>query len=272
MSSLPEVAHLLVQQLSGLPERDMRAATLAQKLLRFEVRQGVCVLEWIIRGALSKREPCMVVCGAMIEAEKVFKHFGGNELAELQAAAREARCIAALQWLRSGAAEGHSIDEKRELPLDLELKEMPLGSRRALARRADSAMIRRLALDRDAAVIRNLVMNPKTVESDLLRICSQRPTMTAPLLEVIRHEKSLRRYKVKLALARNPYLDARYAMNILPLLTATDLESVKDDGTLGAIIRLSAQRLIDISGEPQRSNTTPGTDVEAPPNPDNIWS
>jgi hypothetical protein len=56
----------------------------------------------------------------------------------------------------------------------------------------------------------------------------------------------IRRYSVKLALVKNPYLAQRVAVNLLPTLNRADLCSVRDDESLAPTLRLAAQRLLDI--------------------------
>jgi hypothetical protein len=103
-----------------------------------------------------------------------------------------------------------------------------------------------LAVDPDPGVIRNLLNNPRVTEQTVLKICSRRPTVTAPLEAVLGSPRWIRRHKVRVALVKNPHLAESRAINLLVYLTKSELRQVRDDDTLESTLRLSAQRLLDI--------------------------
>jgi hypothetical protein len=245
-AELEKNADRLVTRLAGLPELAMRSVALAETLASFGALQSVWTLETLIRGALEKRAGYDEVYAALVDPDVVAGSVEAEHLDAMLRAGRAEGCVAAVQWLLSGSApEGQEGPESDSL-IDQELKSLTLGDRRARARRATGDAIHRLAVDPDPGVITNLLNNPRVTETVVLAICSRRPTVSPALEAVLRSPRWLRRYKVKLALARNPYLSQKFALNLLPTLNRPDLVSVRDDESLAPTLRLAAQRLLDV--------------------------
>jgi hypothetical protein len=56
-----------------------------------------------------------------------------------------------------------------------------------------------------------------------------------------------RRYAVRLALVKNPHLALRFGVNLLPTLNLGDLREVRADESLQPMLRLAAQRLLELA-------------------------
>jgi len=245
-TELEKTADRLVARLAGLPEVEMRAAALAEALRGYGGVQGAWTLETLIRGALDKRPGYDEVYAGLIDAEVVAAAIPGDHLDTILQAGRDEGCVAAVQWLLSDSASGERGGTDSDNLIDQELRSVTLGDRRARARRATGELVNRLAVDPDPGVITNLLNNPRVTESVVLAICSRRPTISPPLEAVLRAPRWLRRYRVKVALIKNPYLRQKYAVNLLPCLNKKDLVSVRDDESLAPTLRLAAQRLLDV--------------------------
>ncbi len=240
-----QAARSLAARLAALAEVDMRLAAFAEALSNMGAVQGVWTLDTVIRGALAKSPECVAVYSGLVEVAPLARQLGNERLDALYQAGCAEGSVAALHWL---AAHGEDplLRANSDALVHPDFREMTLGGRRALARRAQGDLMQRLAGDPDPGVIANLLANRRTTEQVVLDICSRRPTVSDALVAVLRSPRWSTRYRLRLALAKNPYLAPRVAANLLVCLNRPDLKSVRDDERLAPSLRLAAQRLIDL--------------------------
>jgi hypothetical protein len=119
-----------------------------------------------------------------------------------------------------------------------------LGLLKTKARTArDPDALARIALASEPSVVRNLLLNPRLTEPDVVRLAARRPALGAPLVEVWRSRWGAR-HAVRRALALNPYLPPEVGVKLLPLLLRTDWEEVGRDGGLHPSLRSEALSLL----------------------------
>jgi hypothetical protein len=106
----------------------------------------------------------------------------------------------------------------------------PVGVRRAAARLQDRNKLDRLVHDRDHRVIANLLENPRLVERDVIKIAAMRPTRPEVLDLVARHPRWSARYRVRKALACNPYTPESISRRLIPTLLVGDREFALNAG------------------------------------------
>lgn len=166
---------------------------------------------------------------------------------ELADVARAREAVVALQWLWS-VREARIASTKKEGDtqrlVDRSLASLTLGDRRALARKATQDQLTRLVGDPDPRVVVNVLNNPRTTESNVLAMCSKRPTVTAALETVIESPAWMRRPSVRIALAHNPNLAVHAAVPLLVTLPLPNIAKVRDDEALSGSLRLTASRLL----------------------------
>jgi hypothetical protein len=119
-----------------------------------------------------------------------------------------------------------------QLLLSRELAEIPLGRRRALARGRHPHWLEELAKDCDPIVIANLLVNPRTVEADVVRIAASRPVASSALIEISKCPRWFSRNPVRKALARNPYCPVDIATGVVACLPLEDLREMRGDPDL----------------------------------------
>lgn len=237
-----------IAPLATLSESAMRGAMLREQLTTLPLDEAAVFLDWIIRRTLHKDRAARLVYEAMIDPDPFREHLGVSFFEECKQAAREGNCVAALQWLLSTELRGGTHGDPAKY-VHRDLRSLELGSRRALARRADRAILDRLMIDPDPYVIENLLHHPHVTESIVLGICTRRPTLSTPLETVMRSRRWLQRYRVKLALVQNPHLTPKFAVNLLALLHGKDLRVIANDGSLSQTLRAASQRLLAIARE-----------------------
>jgi hypothetical protein len=132
-----------------------------------------------------------------------------------------------------------------ELALDPALKRalsekgrpLSLGERKSLARRRDRELLNRALRDPHPDVVRILLDNPALTEVDVVRLCAQRPVAPEVLMHVFRHPRWIVRYRVRAALAFNPFTPDSITVQLLPHLTPSDLKAVMRSSELSERVR-----------------------------------
>ena len=140
-------------------------------------------------------------------------------------------------------AAAKTLDPSAILPVDPKLSEMTLGHKKSLARQADPMRMARLAVEGDARVIRELLLNPKLTEGVVIRMAARRPAKVDTLLEIWRSPKWSVRASVRKALAMNPYTPPDVSLKILPHLLQCDLKMISLDHALHVTVRELARKL-----------------------------
>ena len=128
---------------------------------------------------------------------------------------------------------------------DAKLFTLPLGvlkSRARLTRNPDE--LSRLAVASNAAVIREVLKNPRLTEDLVVRIAARRPARPEPLEEIWRSTRWNNRPAIRRALVFNPYLPPDTGVKIVPLLGVSDLKALAVDGQVHLAIRELAAKLI----------------------------
>jgi hypothetical protein len=125
--------------------------------------------------------------------------------------------------------------------LTRDLAELPLGRRRSLARSSDRALLHKLARDPDPIVIDHLLQNPRTRESDVLRMAALRPVSGGALAAIHASGRWSGCTAVRLALARNPYTPVEIALKVLNGLPVAELREIAGDGALHPDVRAQAR-------------------------------
>lgn len=143
-----------------------------------------------------------------------------------------------MRLLRSADAAEVMRDPGAALPPAL--AELPLGVRRALARRDDPAALERLLLDPDPIVIRHLLANPRVTEPLVVRLAARRPIAASTLREIERSRRFGGRPRVRVALACNPYCPTDLAIALLGGLPLARVRAIARDETLHAETRRHA--------------------------------
>lgn len=129
--------------------------------------------------------------------------------------------------------------ELRTVPL-MNDRDVTLGERRSWARRTDRDILDRLLFDRDPGVISILLLNPRIIERDVLKIASRRPGDGRILSQVFHHPRWGRRRMVQLALIMNPYTPVEIATSLAVMLDRETARKVAGERNLHPRVRARA--------------------------------
>jgi hypothetical protein len=249
VSDAPEIAAAalaLVQRLAALEEGTVRSRAAARALDALGPDRAARVLAVLVRR--GGEEGASVAIGAVAQA---FLDPGSGLPAEWHA---ELYVAAQRGGLRTVAGMLLSPPPHRtwEEPLDKadpRLAHLSLGEKKSLARlRRDPDLLARLAAEGDPSVVRELLRNPLLTEPFAVRIASRRPVRPETLRCLFEDRRWRTRAAVRLALARNPYVDTGIALLLLPTLHAPDLADIADDGALHPRVREQAGRIAEGRG------------------------
>jgi hypothetical protein len=211
----------------------------------------------VLRDTLSGMSPdeVAVLCGELVRRGRDGAPFDvaliafnavldGHEIdyerhAEIYAAAGE-RGDAPLQRLLL-SAQPPPPGQPQRAPIP-DRPEITLGERKSLARgsRVPRETLDRLLRDTDPTVLEILLLNPRVVEADVVRLAARRPTTAAAQRVVFTCERFIARYPVKRALAFNPYTPSDLAARLVPLLTRQDLKALGIDHQVSETVREAA--------------------------------
>jgi len=147
-----------------------------------------------------------------------------------------------MRLLRSPDAAKSMDDPLAALPRSV--AEIPLGTRRALAKGIDRGLLDRLLLDPDPIVIANILENARITEDDVVRIAGRRPMPGSSLAEIRRSRRFGARPRVCEALAYNPYCPTDVAIAVIGTLGLRALRQVARDAKLHPELRSHAREEI----------------------------
>jgi hypothetical protein len=133
--------------------------------------------------------------------------------------------------------EEETRESERDIPDFGKGRPLMLGERKSLARTHDRTLLARVLRDPHPDVIKILLDNPAVVEADVVRLCARRPSPPQVLSEVFLHQRWVLRYRVRLALALNPFTPEEITLQILPHLSAADLREVRTSSQISARVR-----------------------------------
>ncbi|GAB4202896.1 MAG: hypothetical protein OHK0013_16540 [Sandaracinaceae bacterium] len=141
-------------------------------------------------------------------------------------------------------ADAMASDDGREIEEDASTvpdfgkgRPLSLGERKSVARTRDRHLLARVLRDPHPDVIRILLGNPYLTEPDVIRVAARRPVRPEVLREICRSPRWMVRYRVRLALIKNPYLPLPLALRLVPQLTAPDQRDIAGSPELDARLR-----------------------------------
>jgi hypothetical protein len=239
-------AENLVKTLSGVLDSKQRGNALGRRLKRMDTYVVLCVFKLIKEKAAKGHKDHLLLYYSLL-SDTFRNEIGEDKVRELVDLARQ-----------EGLMEITSIFEEiplkgaEDLPfqpfLDQELKETPLGIRKALARNLDHNMIQRVAKDQDPRVIETLLNNPRVTERQVVLIAATRPTTGRALNCIADHPKWIKRHKVKRAIALNPFTPVSLALKLLAFMRVQDLRQILESTEVSRVVKLSAERLLEKKG------------------------
>lgn len=240
----------LVDKMKSIRQSRMRAVVLAEHLAGRTAEQVVDELALLIEQAVGRGDS-----GASLALASLASALGATELVpyprrrELYAAAKRRSYpeVARLFFDLAPVPMPGSYGEDPlapERPLTPHGRPLALGERKALARAHRREMLEHLLRDPHPDVVAVLLDNPHLTERDVLVVASRRPSLPQALAHVAANERWAPRYRVRLALVKNPYTPLPWAIRLATTLRAGDLREVASDSNLASLLRQQAAGLL----------------------------
>jgi len=237
-------AYELVGRLARIPDMRQRGYALAFRLRTRDNELILDVIALIREKALKGEEDFLMLYNSLLVPRALSETLGKDRISLLvQAAVTRGQTELVPVLLDSPHERG--IDTYHQPYLDGELREVPLGMRKSLARKPDFKMIGRVARDQDHRVIEQLLNNPRLTERDVVRIAAVRPIAPKVLEVIYKHPKWMTRYSVKKTIVLNPHSPLSIALRLLAFLNPADLEQVSSSQELHANLVQEACRILE---------------------------
>jgi len=250
-SGLESEGSRLERVLLSLPELELRVNWLKDQFERWPARTVAARLdELCARSEASEpaaREVMLAVVCCVIaqgESELVRELRGLAETAHLLSLARLLPSDRHDRQERSTRAVTAPPPATGDVPDYGAGRELTVGERRTLARRPSRGHIERLLADPHPLVMRELLLNSKLTEDDVLRLVAKRPANVAAL-EALTHSTTwLCRPRVRFAMVQNPGTPLWIAGPLLVLCNRRELAEVVSNTTVPLTLRSTAQELV----------------------------
>jgi hypothetical protein len=215
--------------LSGLRDPEVQVGWIRSQLQALGAARAADVLTVVLARAEQREERYAVlllrVSLALATEEALSLRRAIAGLADMHGQLALARFLGADKPQLEEQAEGAEDESESPNPKAPDFgrgRPLSLGERKSLARGRDRNLLARVLRDPHPDVIRILLRNPALIEDDIVRLCALRPVSAEVLSEVFRTPRWIVRYRVKHALARNPYTPEDLAVQLVPHLTPGD--------------------------------------------------
>jgi hypothetical protein len=146
--------------------------------------------------------------------------------------------------------EGGEQEQEPKLPDFGQGRQLTLGERKALARKRDRNLLARALRDPAPDVIRILLGNPALVEEDIVRLAARRPISPDVLDQVFQNQRWVLRYRVRLALAMNPFTPEEIVLQLVPHLTPSDMRELGQLGHISERVRNACYPSRELGAKP----------------------
>jgi hypothetical protein len=234
-----EQADALVRTTRGIPEADLRVAYVRKLLLDADVIELAAMLDVVCSRAEQAEVPAREALVALVDALR------DPDVVHVVQQLREQALGAPHLALERLVRQPVSLVPSREVP-EPEDDRIPdygrgraltLGERKSLARKPDRRMMDRLLRDPHPDVIRQLLVNPKLTEDDVLCLASRRPVRPDVLTQIARSTKWVHRARIRIALVLNPDTPPGIAAPLVGLLMRHELRLVATSTTVAPAVR-----------------------------------
>lgn len=228
---------------SALPEDAMRLDLLRKRLKALSADDIARFFDALFKEA-GNAPAAIKLKSSLVDPEGLKRALGSEKYKDVFSAAirlrlrKVSRLFSELPPHKKGIA-GYDKEE------EVKMEHLSLGMRRTLSKKSVKDTLDRLLSDPDPVVIANVLNNPRTTESEALKIASKRPNSPHILKVLASHRKWSKRYAVMKAIILNPYSPPRVSIALLEFMLSQDLKQVLDDTGIHPQVRMSAKDLLE---------------------------
>lgn len=242
MSSAAEHAQALARRVRSLADVEMRIAYVRHELGRMDPGTAADLLTVASARAQARDGDHAALILAISLALSDPETEALRRAVVGAASVRGQHEVAALFAVRP-TERGDTDEDGNQVPDFGHERPLTLGERKALARRGNRDLIARVIRDPHPEVIKILLGNATLTEDDVIRLCARRPVPPQVLREVFRTPRWVARYRVRLALIRNPHCPREVALQLALHLNSRDAREVSQSPELHDEVRLACRRV-----------------------------
>jgi hypothetical protein len=163
---------------------------------------------------------------------------------DLQKTVLDAEDLAAIEKAKDLPAVGER-DEKTGLS-ESQIRVLPVPLKIKLTRGASRTLRGILIKDTNQSVALSVVNNAAMTDDEIAQVAASRSVIDEVLTVISRRREWLAKYKICLALTKNPRIPVGVAVKLLPKLGVRDLRTISKDRNVSDAVRASAGRLYRI--------------------------
>jgi hypothetical protein len=234
----------LLEAVAAIADRVLKVHKLALELGRTRPGAAVELMVAAMEGANQRNHRCQELCLLFTSGMRTVRGIAGEEWwGEFLRSARERGDEGLRNLLDDAQRRGEWLFDllDEELPKGLE---MSLGHKKAAAKASNPFLLDRLLFESDHGIVANLLNNPRLTERDVVRMAARRPVDPDVLAMIAGHARWNRLYRVKKALAFNPWTPTRIAVALVPHLLMNDLQLLWAGSGRGEV-RSAVERVVE---------------------------
>jgi len=232
-------ARALAGRLGALEEGEMRGRAAAREIEAYPPPLAAEVVAALVDLAAEGEPVAVAAVGRAFAAAWV----SYEARSALYAAAAAAGLVEVMALLL--APPPHAGWQEPRDKADPRLATLTLGHKKTMARsHRDPDLLARLAAEGEPTVVRELLRNPRLTEDFAVRIAARRPCRPETLRCLFEDRRWRLRPRVAVALVRNPYVETEIALKLLPTLAEREVTELARDGSVHALVRATAVRLL----------------------------
>jgi len=241
-----ELLERLLSDLSALPEEEMRFGLLGSRLSPMEPELIARTFDALYKKTRTDAR-ARAIASLLVDHEGLIRAIGPEKYSLVYHASlrlgleKVSRLFTDLPPHKKGI-RGYDKEE------EVKMEHLTLGQRRELSKKGVKDTIDRLLSDPDRIVIKNILENPRTTETEVLKVASKRPNSPEILKLLVTHKKWSKRGPVRRAIVLNPYSPPRVSIALLEMMLFQDLKNVTRDKTVHPQVRLAATDILKHRG------------------------
>jgi hypothetical protein len=233
-SRAPSEAARILRSLSSMNDPHKAARYIGSALATLPPETIATVLQEVLDGLDRRESGAELAVEAMLCREMRTSWPAGLSQQVQHFARKEGKFDVATMLLELPDVDPRFVPTTGNLPKDLQ--KVPLGVRKAWARKEDEFLIDRLLADPDPAVVANLLDNPRLQLRDVIRLASNKGAGEDILELIATHRRWIALYPVKVTLAHNPATPVRIGLGLLRLLMTQDLKDLLAVGRVSGVV------------------------------------
>jgi hypothetical protein len=233
----------LVERLQHVKDSRMRRKVFLDEISRAPGAVSVELLYWLGNLARTRHTGAQNLFLDLLDEESVKAALSPGKIDEIWRLGRLKGYREMLELFFYTTGIDNRLEERPGLPPDI--RDIPLGRRKSMARAGEIRTLERLLKDNDENVIKNLLVNPRLTEREVVNLVARRPNSAAVLSQVARDRRWISRYSVRKALIYNPYTPVNISVPLVRYLIRPDLVELSRHSAVNDILKQAARKLLE---------------------------